>query len=177
MQSPAFDAQLPGLSDFLSGRVEREAALQTIVHQGEDIAAVGFGRQAGAGIHRIDLLKQAVGAWSQDYEFILIDLPPVLLSADSELLIDALGQVFLVVEAQAVSKGEVARTKRLLEKLDPEAVGLFVNNIPVFDGGGYLKALIIETLTKERFSDFMSLSGLRLQVEVLRARWVQRRYK
>lgn len=177
MQSPAFDAQLPGLSDFLSGRVERGAALQTIAHHGEDIAAVGFGRQAGTGIHRIDLLKQAVGAWSQDYEFVLIDLPPVLLSADSELLIDALGQVFLVVEAQTVSKGEIARTKRLLEKLDPEAVGLFVNNIPVFDGGGYMKELIIETLTKEKFSDFMSLSGLRLQIEVLRAQWVQRRLK
>jgi Mrp family chromosome partitioning ATPase/capsular polysaccharide biosynthesis protein len=175
--SAAFDPLLPGLSDYLSGQVEMDALAQTLAHQGETISCVGFGRQLGSGIQRLDLLKTAISAWSQHYEFILIDLPPVLLSADSELLIDALGQVFLVLEAQTVSKGEVLRAKRLLEKLDPEAVGLFVNNIPVFEGGGYVKELMIETLTKESFSRFMSLSGLRLQIEVLRAQWVQKRNK
>jgi hypothetical protein len=40
-----------------------------------------------------------------------------------------------------------------------------------------MKELMIETLTKEKFSRFMSLSGLRLQIEMLRAQWVQRRNK
>ena len=126
-------------------------------------------------MQRLDLFKQAVQQWSQQYDFVLIDLPPVLLSADAELLIDALGQVLMVLEAQSVSKGEVTRAKRLLEKLDPEAVGLFVSDIPVFQQGGYMKELMVEMLTKERFSRFMSLSNLRLQFELLRARWVQER--
>jgi hypothetical protein len=82
-----------------------------------------------------------------------------------------------VLEAQSVSKGEVTRAKRVLEKLDPEAVGLFVNNVPMFQGAGYMRELMVETLTKEKFSDFMSLSGLRLQVELLRAQWLQKRMK
>ncbi len=137
--------------------------------------AIGFGRQLVGGVQRLDLFKQAVSSWSQHYDFVLIDLPPVLLSADAELLIDALGQVFMVLEAQAVSKGEVTRAKRLLEKLDPEAVGLFVSDIPVFQQGGYMKELMVEVLTKERFNRFMSLSNLRLQLELLRVRWVQKR--
>jgi hypothetical protein len=38
-----------------------------------------------------------------------------------------------------------------------------------------MQELIVETLTKKRFSDFMSLSNFRLQIEILRVRWAQRR--
>jgi len=169
----AFGAGLPGLSDYLSGDTDLASVLQAIGHQGESIDGVGFGTQMTSGVQRLDRLKTAVGEWSQAYDFILIDLPPALLSADAELLIDALGQVFLVLQAQSVSKGELTRAKRLLEKIDPEAVGLFVNNVPMFEGGGYMKELIIETLTKEKYSRFMSLSNLRLQIDLLRAQWVQ----
>jgi len=175
--SPVFGSDMPGLSDYLSGRARLDEIVQAVSHQDEQVKSVGFGAEIATGVQRLDLLKQAIGEWSKEYEFILIDLPPVLLSADAELLIDALGQVFLVLEAQSVSKGEVTRAKRVLEKLDPEAVGLFVNNIPMFQSGGYMKELMVETLTKEKFSRFMSLSSLRLQVELLRAQWVQRRNK
>lgn len=173
--SPVFDAQVPSLSDYLAGQARLEDIGQTIVHQGQDLEAVGFGSRLAGGVQRLDLFKQAVSQWSQQYDLVLIDLPPVLLSGDAELLIDALGQVFMVLEAQAVSKGEVTRAKRLLERLDPEAVGLFVSDIPVFQQGGYMKELMVEMLTKERFSRFMSLSNLRLQLELLRVRWVQKR--
>ncbi|MFZ4478387.1 MAG: hypothetical protein ACOYNZ_00690 [Rhodoferax sp.] len=175
--SPAFKADTPGLSDFLSGAADLEDIRQLVTHQDLQLEGVGFGSQLASGIQRIDLLKQAVTAWSKQYDILLVDLPPVLLSADAELLIDALGQVFIVLEAQAVSKGEVTRAKRVLEKLDPEAVGLFVNNVPMFQGGGYMKELMVETLTRDTFSHFMSLSNLRLQIELLRARWVQKRMK
>lgn len=159
----------------MSERANLEEIGQTVVHEGQELEAIGFGSLLAGGVQRLDLFKQAVSQWSQQYDFVLIDLPPVLLSADAELLIDALGQVFMVLEAQAVSKGEVTRAKRVLEKLDPEAVGLFVSGIPVFQQGGYMKELMVEMLTKERFSRFMSLSNLRLQLELLRVRWVQKR--
>ena len=173
--SPNFDALVPGLSEYLSGAADVEKIAQTVIYQDEAITGIGFGSQLSSGVQRLDLLKQAVSLWSEQYEFVLIDLPPLLLSADTELLIGALGQVFIVLEAQVVSKGESTHAKRMLEKLDPEAVGLFVSNIPVFQDGGYMKELMIEMLTKEKFSRFMSLSNLRLQIELLRAQWVQKR--
>jgi Mrp family chromosome partitioning ATPase len=175
--SPSFDASRPGLSDYLAGHADAAHLAQAVSHQGETLTAVGFGAELMAGVQRLDRLKPLIAAWSNEYEFVLIDLPPLLLSADAELLIDALGQVFLVLQAQAVGRGEVLRAKRLLEKLDPEAVGLFVSDIPMFDGGGYVKELMVETLTREPFSRFMSLSNLRLQVELLRAHWLQMRMK
>jgi len=173
--STLFKSEQPGLSNFLAGQASLDGVQHTLVHQDEPLQAVGFGNQLSTGLQRLDLLAQAVGHWTQQQDYVLVALPPVLLSADAELLIDALGQVFMVLEAQSVSRGEVVRAKRLLEKLDPEAVGLFVNSVPMFQGGGYMQELLLETLTKDDFKHFMSLSNLRLQVELLRARWVQNR--
>jgi len=173
--SPAFDLRVQGLSDYLSSAAKIGNIMHAVHHQGQQMDGVGFGTQLETGLQRLDLLRQAVSEWSQSYEFVLIDLPPMLLSADAELLIEALGQVFMVLEAQSVARGEVTRAKRVLEKLDPEALGLFVNNVPIFEGGGYMKELMVETFTKEKFSKFMSLSGVRLHIELLRAKWTQRR--
>ena len=57
----------------------------------------------------------------------LVDIPPILPSADAELLVDVVGQVFLVAEAGMVSKRDVSRVRAVLEQLDPGAVGLIVN--------------------------------------------------
>lgn len=173
--SPVFSGLVPGLSEYLSGSVAIGDVLQSVNHRDESLPAVGFGGDRSSGVQRLDLLKIAIERWSTEFDFILIDLPPVLLSADAELLVDALGQVFLVLEAQSVTRGEVTRAKRVLEKLDPEAVGLFVNRIPMFQGGGYMHELIVETLTRNKFSHFMSLSNLKLQIEFWRTRRLQKR--
>jgi hypothetical protein len=93
------------------------------------------------------------------------------------MLVDALGQVFLVLEAEAVSAGEISRAKRLLQKIDPEAVGVFVSKVPVFRGSGYMEGLIAETLTRTRQERFMSMSRWQLEWEVLRAKWAAARHR
>ena len=172
--STAFDASVTGLTDYLSGAATPEQIIQCIVHHDSQLDAVGFGRMSDFGIQRLDLLKQAVAQWQERYAFVLINLPPILLSADTDLLIGALGQVFMVLQAQSISKGEVTRAKRLLERLDPEAVGLFVNQIPMFRGSGYMEEAVLETISKTSIDKFMSLSGLKLQFELLRLNWAQK---
>lgn len=170
----AFDASVPGLTDYLSGAATPEQIIQRIAHQDSRLDAVGFGQSRDFSIQRLDLLKQAVAQWQERYAFVLVNLPPILLSADTELLIGALGQVFMVLQAQSISKGEVTRAKRLLERLDPEAVGLFVNKIPMFRGSGYMEETVLETISKTSINEFMSLSGLKLQFELLRLQWAQK---
>lgn len=166
-----FDGLRPGLTEYLAGAASLAELPRTYNHQGKPLEVVSIGGQRSSGLKRLDLLMQGVTQWTQQYDYLLVDLPPVLLSADAEMLIEALGQVFLVVEAEAVAKGEVSRAKRLLQKIDPEAVGLFVNNVPLFRGSGYMEELIIETLTGSKVSRFMSLNQLRLQWEMWKTHW------
>lgn len=160
----------PGLSDYLAGRAELVGLARATSWREGSVDVIGIGTMGEGGLQRLDRLKQALAAWSVDYDYVLFDLPPLLLSADAEMLIEVLGQVFLVLEAEAVTRGEFARAKRLLEKIDPEGVGLFVNKIPVFRGSGYMEQLIVETVTRTRFEHFMSLSQWGLWWEMLRAR-------
>ncbi len=160
-----------GLSDYLAGLASLDELPQAYAYKDLQLSIISIGKHKKDGLKRLDLFKSAIATWSAQYDYVLFDLPPLLLSADSELLIEAIGQVFLVVEADNVTKGEVTRAKRLLEKINPDAVGLFVNDIPLFRGGGYMEELILETLTGHKFSSFNTLSGMRLRWQTLLTKW------
>ena len=152
--------------------------MQSGLQKGVDAVQLCLVQLASQGLQRLDVLRQALASWSGTYDHVLCDLPPLLLSADAELFIGVAGQVVLVVDADAVSRGEIHRAKRLLHSLDPEAVGLFVNRIPVFKGAGYLEPLMVETLTHTRYDRFMSLPRWALWRDLARlklARWMARR--
>jgi Mrp family chromosome partitioning ATPase len=78
------------------------------------------------------------------YDLILLDTPPLLLSADAELLGKVAGGVLLVIEAGVVSPGEIKRAAQLLERLNPPVVGSVLNRVKVFRGGGYFSELLKE---------------------------------
>ncbi|MFZ2736734.1 MAG: hypothetical protein WBI20_04505 [Burkholderiaceae bacterium] len=167
----------PGLSEFLAGQAVLAGLPQTFIYQDCSLDLVSWGSAFSDGMRRIDLFKQAVAAWSDQYDYVLVDLPSILVNADAELLIETLGQVFLVVEADSVIKGEVNRAKRLLKKIDPEAVGLFVNQVSTFQQGGYFKALMQETITGTKYTGSTGLSQPLLWWQIWLARWSGRRNK
>jgi Mrp family chromosome partitioning ATPase len=169
----AFDDFRPGLSELLLDDLPPDAVIHPYRYNEDDksLEVVGIGTHASAGLQRLDRLRKALDQWGSDYEYVLFDLPPILLSADAEMLIEMLGQVFLVVQAESVTKGEINRAKRLLQKIDPEAVGLFVNGVPLFRGSGYMEQSIIETVTRLPFGYFASGVNLRLHWEMLRTRF------
>jgi Mrp family chromosome partitioning ATPase len=176
-QNPASDPGHPGLSDMLLGTSEGAATVQTVRHRESVLDVIGIGTQSADGLQRLDRLQAMMEAWSEAYDYVLFDLPPVLLSADAEMLIEQIGQVFLVVECESATKGEILRAKRQLQKVDPDAVGLFVNRVPLFRGGagGYIEQSVVETLTRSRFSRFDAGAYLRLQLDLARTRWTLRR--
>jgi len=84
------------------------------------------------------------------YNIILVDAPPILLSADTELLVPQVEATLLVVGASSVNRGEVRRAAAQLERLDPDSAGAILNGVPVYDGGGYFADLLQEYASGER---------------------------
>ena len=157
-----------GLTDHLAGR----AALADIVVRNSPalpgIALVGIGSARAGGLQHIDRLRLALQTWQEEYDLVLLDVPPLLPSADAELLIDVAKQVFLVVEALGVTKAELAQVRAKLSQQAPEAVGLVVNKVAMEQGSATLHQHILEGLTGGRFSRFMSMPDLHLRFELLR---------
>jgi Mrp family chromosome partitioning ATPase/capsular polysaccharide biosynthesis protein len=86
------------------------------------------------------ILKQL----NEHYDLILMDTPPLLLSADAELLGEIAGGVLLVIEASSTMPGELKRAAQLLERLNPPVVGTILNRVKIFKGGGYFAKLLKE---------------------------------
>jgi Mrp family chromosome partitioning ATPase len=144
--------------------------VMTQTHMDREIPVVCFGQSVDSGIQRLDRLKDALQHWCELYDVVLIDLPPILPSADAELLIDTIGQVFVVAEAEVVKKSDVVRARIQLEKMNPEAVGLVVNHVPLTSGGASMQAQLVETITRAKFSNFMSMSEMDLHWQLFRLR-------
>ena len=56
-------------------------------------------------------------------------------------------------------RGELTRAGHLLAKLAPAAVGMIVNRVRPFEGGGYLRELMLEYLTGRKTGDYFSQPG------------------
>ena len=163
----------PTLADLLAGRATPDDVVHTVERDGRSVALVPCGATPDSGIERVDRLREALDHWSAQWDIVLVDVAPLLPSADAELLIDTLGQVFLVVEAGNVPKGDVVRARAALQRLDPEAVGLIVTRVPPAAAG--VQAHQIEGITGDRFDRVVQHSWLQLQWQLLRMRWTRMR--
>lgn len=95
-------------------------------------------------------LPEILNYLNEYYDLILIDSPPILLSADAELLGEVSGGVLLVIEANKVQPGELKRAAHLLERLDPPVVAAVLNRVKPFKGGGYFAELLKEHATRAK---------------------------
>ncbi|MFT4114295.1 GumC family protein [Silvibacterium sp.] len=66
---------------------------------------------------------------SKDYEIILIDAAPILISAESEYLARCADVTILVAEAGRTTKRRVTRAARLMERLDVGGAAAIINKV------------------------------------------------
>ena len=94
-------------------------------------------------------LKLALEQFS-DFDFVLIDTPPMLTSADAELVIRGCDGGVIVSRAGDITKGELGRAVRMLQRIDPGVAGAIVNAIEPFRGGGYISEMMSEFTERRR---------------------------
>jgi Mrp family chromosome partitioning ATPase/capsular polysaccharide biosynthesis protein len=71
------------------------------------------------------VLRQA----AETYSVVLVDAPPILASVDAEILACAADVVILVIEAGSVTKGELRRAAKILERLNIRAISALLNRV------------------------------------------------
>jgi Mrp family chromosome partitioning ATPase len=81
----------------------------------------------------MEILGEAV----QSYALVLVDMPPVLASVDSEYLARRADCVVLVAEARHVTAPELKRAAKVLERIQPKAVACVLNRVRSADGRGF----------------------------------------
>lgn len=149
---------IPGLAQCLGNQA---AVADCIIPATEALPArIWVGDTEGRRhIDRLDRVNEVAAGCKADFRFVLVDIPPLLLSADAEILARSLQHLVLVVEAAGITGGELRRAGRQVEKIAPAAVGVLVNRVHPFAGGGYLRDLLLEYLTGRKPSAYFTEPG------------------
>ncbi len=135
----------PNLARVLAGRFTAEQGV--IAGRNGHPDRLPLGPIDGHTLPDIHRMRQVLIDLEAQYDLVIIDAAPLLLSADTELLVRLTGATLLVVQAGGVSRGEVRRALRLLQTIGPEVVGVMLNRVPIYQGGGYFTGLLQEFQT------------------------------
>lgn len=137
LRSPSFASLLPlttdsGLVDFAAGRVAPEALVTRL-------EAFNFSVIAAGAVNRpidLEIIDSLLTRLRPQFDFIVIDGPPVNRYADASVLASKVDGVILVVEADRTPVVEAEAAKRQLDKIGARILGVVLNRrrsyIPAF---------------------------------------------
>lgn len=106
-------------------------------------------------LHSIHRLRSLLDDLKKIYSIVLIDAPPVLLSADVEFMASVADMSLLVIGAKLVKPGELKRAARILERADPRIISFIVTRLEISLGGGYYQKMVQEYAHAEQAAQTM----------------------
>ena len=138
--SPASKAaQVPqsefGLSSLLTGLCSFEDAVRSDVIQGLDLIESGPLPSNPAELLGSYRMEQLVKDRRKDYDYIIVDSPPVLLVSDATILAKIVDATLLVFNAAATRRGAAQRTIRELKAVDATIAGCVLLAVRALKGG------------------------------------------
>ena len=118
----------PGLSDVLSGKVDA-AENCGVLHENLDVIVSGHippNPSELIGSHKMSVLLEE---YKKQYDYILIDLPPVLSVSDPVAISKYLSGMIIVVRHDKTGRRDLAETMRQLEYANAKILGFVYNRI------------------------------------------------
>ena len=129
------DQAHPGLAELLAGRCSYSQTIRTSGIEGFDIIQAGLlpanPAELLGGTNMLKLIKQA----RQNYDYIIIDGPPVLLVSDAKTLAKSVDGTILVFNAAATKRGAALRTIRELQQISANILGCVLLGVKALKGG------------------------------------------
>jgi capsular exopolysaccharide synthesis family protein len=124
-----------GNDDGLSGYLSETAELADVVKATEVsnlfVIPAGPPPKNPAELLGSSKMKEALALLAGEYEYVVIDSPPVLSVSDARILATLADGVILVVKGGETPKESVRRSKRLIEDVHGHLLGTLLNNVNV----------------------------------------------
>ncbi|MDD4440057.1 MAG: polysaccharide biosynthesis tyrosine autokinase [Tissierellia bacterium] len=125
-----------GLTDLLMKKDDYKAYLQNI-YPGLDVLTTGMIPANPAEIINSRALKELIKEVSADYDYILLDAPPVMLVSDPIIISTFSNAVILAIEHGKTEKELAKKAVNSLKQVDANIIGAVFNNIPVSKQNNY----------------------------------------
>lgn len=131
-----------GLTTILSGQAEFSDVIQGTRHDGVDLLACGPLPPNPSELLASETMRHLLSGLRRDYDYVIIDSPPLLPVTDAALLSSMTDGALLVVRSNRTTTEQVAQSVDNLAKADATLLGIVtVANKPVKKGpGGYYES-------------------------------------
>jgi capsular exopolysaccharide synthesis family protein len=128
--------EIVGLSDVLSQSVTLEKAIVSTELERLDILSAGKLPSNPAELLASDQFRDLVKKAEAQYDFVILDCPPVLAVTDPCIVSSVAGAVVLVVKVTDHSRVELRRTVEMLNEVNASTIGLVINSSSLEDEAG-----------------------------------------
>ncbi len=133
-------APAPGLFEVLQGQTAFEDAVAHVEGLTIDVLSSGQGRGAPPEILESAAARALLGDLETQYDLVLIDSPPALISSEAQLLAKQVDAVVTVVRAMSEKRGMIGRMLRQLDGYRADMLGLVLNGVRSSAGGYYRRS-------------------------------------
>jgi tyrosine-protein kinase Etk/Wzc len=127
-----------GFSDLVAGTCSVEQAMHKNIIENVDFIATGAVPPNPSELLGHSHIKKLLDGFSKDYDYVLIDTPPVLAVADTLILGPYAGSVFMVARAAQTTVGDIKESIKRFGQVGIPINGVVLNGILNRPGGyGY----------------------------------------
>ncbi|WP_134774403.1 polysaccharide biosynthesis tyrosine autokinase [Ornithinimicrobium flavum] len=119
-----------GLTDVIVGRVELKDVLQPYVG-GLSVLGCGPVPPNPSELLGSDAMRRLLDRLEADFDYVLIDAPPLLAVTDAAILSTLTDGAIVVVGADVVRRDELERALATLERVGGKVLGVVANRLPV----------------------------------------------
>ncbi len=131
-------AGYPGLCEAMEGEVQLADVIQKTDFDGIDVLAAGEADQASFERLSSEAMKRQIAQVRDQYDFVLIDSAPAIVSSDAMALAQHADASALVVRAFGEKRGLVGRIGGQLEDSHSDYLGVIINAVRA-SAGGYFR--------------------------------------
>lgn len=121
--------QEPGLTDVLIGQVTTREAIRPDVMENLDLLPAGASPPNPSELLGSDAMQRLVGELRQQYDYIIIDTPPVLPVTDATVVATAADAVLLTLRSGETEETAARRTLDQLRRVNARVAGVVLNGI------------------------------------------------
>jgi capsular exopolysaccharide synthesis family protein len=129
---PAVDA---GLSNLLAGQCDLQNAIRPSGMEHLDIIESGAMPANPAEMLGGEAMERLIKQQRVNYDYVIIDGPPVLLTSEAKILARCVDGTILVFNAQATRRGTAARTISELKQVNAVLLGCVLLGVKTLKGG------------------------------------------
>ena len=126
-----------GLTTVLIGEAELDELVQPLETEGLDVLTSGPIPPNPSELLGSEKMEQLITSAMAEYDFVVVDAPPLLAVTDAVVLSHHVGGALVVARSEYVKKQQLGQALNKLESAGGRTLGLILNRVPSGNRGAY----------------------------------------